>query len=132
MRVSQTISAVALPTMMVTIGRFLYFRNFAIRIPDRKLIRTNAIVMWGYCTSTVLMEIMGILSMAFSELGTVPTGVPPPSFFIFYCSMGLLGLVLLGFTVWLFILLFRMRKAFRTALHHAQPAHSRVLEGPVQ
>jgi len=112
------ISLCGLPSLIATVGMFHYLRSFAIRLFNRKLYRQTRIVVWGYCVSIVVMQVMGTVQMAIGDpemmMGSRTT--PSSGMMVYSCFMGVFGLASLGFTVWLFILLYMYRSHLGQAL----------------
>ena len=144
--------------LVSSVGVFLYLRDFACRVPDRKLIRSFTVIMWWLCSAVFISQLSGLGSLWLTDLdstqmpaasvaGTtmiqspiastpnapstqspnvsssvaVSTRTPatqPP--LAYSCSTGLVGLVSFGFTIWLVVMLFRLRAAFRGALDDAE------------
>jgi hypothetical protein len=107
-------------------GLCVYFRRFALRIPDEKLARSTTIVMWGYGISFALAAILIVLAMAL--MGTAPApggpaagttlpGAAIAGFAIFGC-LGSVGWLIFG--IWYIVLLFSYHAAFKKAAAEAR------------
>lgn len=127
--------ALSLAGLVTLFGELLYFRRFALRIPDDKLARSTKIVMWG---SVICM---GLFLLGF--VGAMITAAPPGATAVtpagggVVASVGVGGLVFGGiacvaavpgavFFVWYVVLLVRYRKVFAAAA-----AQSRRLIPPI-
>ncbi len=159
--------------LVSAVGLFLYLRDFACRIPNRKLIRALTVIMWWLCSASFIMQLSGIGTIwltdrdstqtpvaSSSDTGStqtpvaLPPGMPttqtpvasapnalstqtpsasssiavstrtpgtqPP--LAYSCVTGLVALASVGFTIWLVVVLFRLRAAFRSALDDAERA----------
>ena len=123
------------------VGVFLYLREFACRVPNRKFIRSFTLIMWWLCSATLILQLLGIGSIGLTDLNSTQTpvasspvtpstqtpvassivtqststrGPQPP--LAYTCVTGVLGLATFGLTIWLVVALFRLRAAFRRAL----------------
>lgn len=121
--------------LVTLFGELLYFRRFALRIPDDKLARSTKIVMWGsvICMGLFLLGIIGATIAA-----TLPgaAAVTPAGGGVF-AGIGVGGLVFGGiacvaavpgaiFLIWYIVLLVRYRRVFAAAA-----AESRRLIPPI-
>ncbi len=108
-----------------SVGALIYLREFACRVPDRKLIRSITLIMWWLCSATLLLQLQGIGHIWLMDFDSTQTpGAAPPQNlgfrFGFSCSTGVVGLATIGLTIWLVVMLFRLRAAFRPALDDVQ------------
>ncbi len=140
-------SIIGMGGLVSSVGVFLYLRDFACRVPDRKLIRSFTVIMWWLCSSAFIAQLSGLGSLWLTDLDSTQTpvasspgtpatqttavsssvavatrtpGTQPP--LAYSCSTGVVSLVSFGFTIWLVVALFRLRAAFRKALDDAERA----------
>ena len=99
----------------------VYLRRLALRIPAPKLARNTKIVMWGYLSCQVIAVVLTavILAVIPGMIGAV--GAPTPGFpmalSIAGCGVGVGALV---FGIWLLVLLFQYRTAFKQAAEQSK------------
>jgi hypothetical protein len=119
-------------------GSFVYFRRFALRVPDENLAGQTRVVMWGFVAGLALMILTGIVAavtvgftpgaggpaaVTLAPAAGAPAGQGPLG------ALGLVGLGLFGcggglalvvFGIWYLVLLFRYHAAFGKALTEAR------------
>ncbi len=106
--------------LVSAVGVFLYLREFACRIPNRKFIRSITLIMWWLCSAVFISQLLEIGSIWLMDLdSTQVPGTSPPGTLAYNFVEGLVGLAALGLTIWLVVVFFRLRAAFRQALDHA-------------
>ncbi len=114
-------SIIGMAGLVSAVGLFLYLREFACRIPDRKSIRLFTLIMWWLCSVSLILQLSRIGSIWLTDLGsTLTPGTQPP--LGYSCGTGVVGLASLGLTIWLVVALFGLRAAFRHALDDAERA----------
>ncbi len=97
------------------LGKLVYFRRLALRIPDRRLARSTTIVLWGFAVTTLpYLVVCGAL-----EAGLSPDSIP---MFLFVAAPLILAVPV--FWIWYMILLGRYHRAFQTASDYARAAHA--------
>jgi hypothetical protein len=112
-------SVLGLAGMFVAWGELLYFRRFADRIPDPKLVKSTTLLMW-------MVPIIGGLVIVLGLATALTIGVGPPAsaagapgagmgmgLVVGACFFGAFGLFLF---LWYVRLLTKYRKAFRQAV----------------
>ena len=110
-------SSVGLAFLLATVGLIYCLRGLAARIPDRSLERSATTVAWGYGSSQGALQLYGIASMG--QMDSDPfstTGAPAASGLMFGCTMGLFGVAVLVFTIWLVVLLSKTLSALTKAI----------------
>ena len=135
----------ALVGVVAHFGSFVYYRRFALRIPNEHLAGQTRVVMWGFVAGLVLVVLTGIvaavtlgLTAAAGGPGTVTVATPPgvPAGQGPFGAIGLVGLGVFGcgagialvvFGIWYVVLLFRYHAAFGQALAEARQT---VRHGP--
>ncbi len=142
-------SVLSLAGVFVAWGELLYFRRFALRIPDYKLARSTTLLMWIAPITAALVIILGVVSafvfaavpgaaVAPAPGGSAVTVTLPPgpgaapapgalggmALVAGACFFGALGLYLV---LWYVRLLVKYRKAFRLA---ADESRASVLPPP--
>lgn len=109
-------TVLSLAVVISLFGELLYFRRFALRIPDLRLARSTRIVQWAATASMaglfVLPVIMGALIFPPGAAGAAPGVAKPSVWLIGMCAALPAGLV---FYIWYVVLLFRYRRVFATA-----------------
>ncbi len=124
-------SVLSLTGVVALFGELVYFRRFALRIPNEKLARHTRTVMWGTATDRGLLVLTGIATaLAVWRAGGLA----------FAAAFGVLAIPGAVFSIWYIVLLFRYRSEFATAaaesrglsfaerqpdeqLHDADPMH---------
>lgn len=110
-------SVIGLGGWVSSVGLFLYLREFACRVPDRKFIRSFTLIMWWLCSATLILQIMGIGHIWLMDLDSTQTAATqPPGTLAYSCGTGVVALASFGLTIWLVVMLFRLRASFRRAL----------------
>ena len=126
-------SLIGLGGWVSSVGLFLYLREFACRVPNRKFIRSFTLIMWWLCSVTLTLQLMGIGHIWLMDLdSTQTTGTPPPGTLAYSCGTGVVGLATMGLTIWLVVMLFRLRAAFRPALVIYSNSLEYDPDGPIQ
>jgi len=118
------VQAMLIVVVMLAIVAFIgeaaglvYLRRLGVRIPRPKLARSTTIVMWGYLSCQMIAMLGGAVVFAMLP-GMAATGVPlTPALPMAICGVGLGALV---FGIWLLVLLFRYRAAFKLAAGQSQ------------
>ena len=140
---------IGLGGLVSAVGVFLYLREFACRVPDRKFIRSFTLIMWWLCSVSLILQLSGIGSIWLTDLGAnqTPVATSPGTLatqttvasspgtiststqttatqapLAYSCGTGVVGLAFVGLTIWLVVALFRLRAAFRRALDEAERA----------
>lgn len=110
-------SALSLAGVFVAWGELLYFRRFADRIPDTKLVKSTTLLMW-IVPFTVGLVILLALAAALTLTTTQGAG-PPGPFGLGTMAVGIGGCFFAAFglylVLWYVRLLTKYRKAFRLA-----------------
>jgi len=133
--ITVTADVLSLTGVVALFGELVYFRRFALRIPNAKLARHTRIVMWGTSIVVGLLVLVGIATVvaawATTTAGTIAQpGVPTQSKMTItgatITTTGSMGIVFVGasclfaipgvvFSIWYVVLLFRYRAEFETA-----------------
>ncbi|MFH0983024.1 MAG: hypothetical protein V2A79_16010 [Planctomycetota bacterium] len=105
------------------LGQFVYFRRFALRIPDERLAQSTRTVMWGFLVSYAVMVLGGAIMGATGFWGTGPGGgagvrpggLPSPGMIGGGMALCVAGVAALVFACWTYRLLLKYTKAFEEA-----------------
>ena len=114
--------------LVAMFGEFVYFRRFALRIPNPKLARSTRIVMWG---STISLGWFIAGGFTAAQLSAVPAGAPAAA----GVGLGILAslscfasLPLLVFFVWYLSLVDRYKTAFTKAAGESRELAAQVAD----
>jgi len=115
--------------VIAVFGEFVYYRRFARRIPDKALVRSTTIVMWGLGTTFAILAIGTAIRCAVAAAGIsvaasgggAPTGAGLSGMICFGCATGVGGIV---FGILYVLLLFSYKKAFTVAAASARAAEA--------
>jgi len=105
------------------LGQLVYFRRFALRLPDQKLANSTRTVMWGFAVSfavviaaVICMTATGAFSPGVVGTGRAATVALVAGTFAICAAV----VALLVFMCWAYRLLLKYNKAFRTAADQAR------------
>ncbi len=98
-------------------GELLYFRRFALRIPDLKLAKSTKILMWTIPVITVLAVVGGLIAASVATAVPAPAAAPGT---IVAGGMCVVAIVVLILFLWYVRLLTRYKNAFKTAAEKAR------------
>lgn len=102
-----------LANLFMTIGQFVYFRRFALRIPDEDLARSTTIVMWGLVFAGICALLISSTTVLFRSASALFSGG------LFVGGACIVGVAALVFGIWYLVLLIRYSRAFSKAAREA-------------